>query len=230
MSHYKVAVIHKKGQSIDELLAPYNENIQVEPYIQFSRQEAIDYAREHWVGFADKPDEDCWLAMTADAGEGMYDENLNILTTYNPKSKWDWWSPGGRFDGELRVRHGRGYMYKSEARIGSVDFSLDEEEYAEALEYWKENVEGEGTDRFYSKDYYLERFKDAETYATCVASFCTYAVITPDGEWHAPGEMGWFACSSETGDDWVRWVRDYQKNFIDTADPKDYIAIIDCHI
>ena len=32
MSHYAVAVIHKDTQDIDELLAPYDENITVAPY------------------------------------------------------------------------------------------------------------------------------------------------------------------------------------------------------
>ena len=36
MSHYAVAVIHKDTQDIDELLAPYDENIQVAPYILYS--------------------------------------------------------------------------------------------------------------------------------------------------------------------------------------------------
>lgn len=33
MSHFSVAVFHKVDESIDELLAPYDENLEVEPYL-----------------------------------------------------------------------------------------------------------------------------------------------------------------------------------------------------
>ena len=37
MSHFAVAVIHEKEQDIDEMLAPYNENIDVEPYVEYTK-------------------------------------------------------------------------------------------------------------------------------------------------------------------------------------------------
>jgi len=40
----------------------------------------------------DKPSPDCRECK----GTGRY------MTTYNPKSKWDWWVIGGRFDGTIR--------------------------------------------------------------------------------------------------------------------------------
>ena len=33
MSHFTVGVIHRDDQSINTLLAPYDENIEVEPYV-----------------------------------------------------------------------------------------------------------------------------------------------------------------------------------------------------
>ena len=41
MSHYAVLVIHDKGQDIEELLAPYSENIKVEPYLEYKHDDAI---------------------------------------------------------------------------------------------------------------------------------------------------------------------------------------------
>ena len=38
MSHFTVAVIHKPKQNIDDLLAPYYEGLEVEPYQSYSRQ------------------------------------------------------------------------------------------------------------------------------------------------------------------------------------------------
>ena len=60
--------------------------------------------------------------------------------------------------------------------------------------------------------------------------FVTYAVVTPDGLWHAPGEMGWFGCSTDTDLEWDEWQRNYKKRYLDTADPNWHIFIVDCHI
>ena len=57
MSHFSVAVFHEEGQSIDELLAPYNEEIEYAPYLRFTKLEAIAHAREDYPYMADKTDE-----------------------------------------------------------------------------------------------------------------------------------------------------------------------------
>ena len=38
MSHFSVLVI---GDNVDKQLAPYNENIKVEPYVEYTREELI---------------------------------------------------------------------------------------------------------------------------------------------------------------------------------------------
>ena len=60
MSHFSVAVFHEEGQSIDELLAPYNEEIEYAPYLRFTKLEAIAHAREDYPYMADKTDEECY--------------------------------------------------------------------------------------------------------------------------------------------------------------------------
>ena len=55
-----------------------------------------------------------------------------------------------------------------------------------------------------------------------------YAFITPDGEWHAPGRVGWFAMSDDTPEsiaayeaEWKAWI----------ASPENpYVNFVDCHI
>ena len=37
----------------------------------------------------------------------MIDENGNIYSTYNPNSKWDWYTIGGRWTGGLVTKEGR---------------------------------------------------------------------------------------------------------------------------
>lgn len=224
MSHYTVAVFHRDDQDLEDLLAPYSENLRVEPYIRYTKQEAIDYVRKNIVGYGvgdGKSDEECWDFMAKDYDDKT-DGDGNIYSTYNPNSKWDWYCVGGRWSGEL--------VNGDEAKIKDIDFSLDKEKYDEAIEFWNENVIGDGNEGIYKKEYYTERYKTAEKYAECCAGFNTYAVVTPDGKWHAPGEMWWFGVSTESDDECMDWYDHYKERFIDTADPEWILTIVDCHI
>ena len=228
MSHYSVAVFHRPDQSVEELLAPYSENLEVEPYIWLSREEAIAYARKHYKTEG-KSDEECWQMVAEDS---RTDEDGNIYSTYNPQSKWDWWYEGGRWCDMLNAN---GEPVDS-GRFGDLTFPVDEEAYQEALRFWDVAIDhkmagdGEEYQLFYKEEYYREYYGDRETYARQMAQFSTYAVLTPDGEWHAPGEMGWFGCSSESGEESRDWYDHYKERFLDTADPDWILTIIDCHI
>ena len=46
MSHFCVYVFHDKNTSIDTLLAPYDENLVVEPYVEYNKEEAIAKVRK----------------------------------------------------------------------------------------------------------------------------------------------------------------------------------------
>ena len=94
------------------------------------------------------------------------------MTTYNPKSKWDWWVIGGRWHGY-----------------------------------------------FDGKDVAWVRDTDPEQ--------CPFAIVTPDGEWHEKGEMGWFGVVSEekSGEEW-RATRDAIY-----AECLHHVVVgVDCHI
>lgn len=105
MSHYKVLIIHNENQNIEELLAPYDENLEVEPYLKYKHNDAIKMIKEEYVPFNDflkDYSDDKLLEWFADDC-GYYLINGDIYTTYNPKSKWDWYQVGGRFSGELEL-------------------------------------------------------------------------------------------------------------------------------
>ena len=64
MSHYSVAVITDNQTSVDELLEPYDESINVAPYIYKTKKQIIEEARESIAklrqsmkDYADNPDE-----------------------------------------------------------------------------------------------------------------------------------------------------------------------------
>lgn len=186
--------------------------------------------------------------------KGYYGNSLdadgNYLSTYNPNSKWDWYEVGGRWGGSLKLKNGG---TTDEDYAGQIDwdkmFSLEPEREKRASEFWDEYVlqklPTEMQDRtveevnkylndkfgfiLYRREYYLERYKDKEEYLRRQATWTTYAVLDEKG-WHAPGEMGWFGCSSEDADQQRDWDENFRSRFIDTLDPEDQVVIVDCHI
>lgn len=242
MSHYTVAVFHRPDQDVDNLLAPFDENLEVDPYLSYTKQEAIDHVRQHWsfvmdgpkkIPVADATDAQCYAYIASDYASDMKDDDGNLYSTYNPNSKWDWYQEGGRWSGSLRLKSGG---TTDSAAIRDLDFSPDKKAYEEAAIWWDKAVDGKVEDGeekpfcFYKEEYMRERYRDRETYAKLNSEFRTYAVLTPDGVWHEPGQMGWFGCSSETPEDGLYWDEHYQEAFIDTADPDWILTVIDCHI
>ena len=155
VSYFVVAVFHEEDQSVDELLAPYYEGKTCAPWIEFSRQGAIDYVREHYPEFTQQSDDECWKHMSTGY---ITDEAGNLYTTSNPDSKWDWWTEGGRWEGFLRLKNGE---RANSARIKDIDFSLDDEVYSKALRFWDIVVEHKPLESdeekpflLYSEDYY----------------------------------------------------------------------------
>jgi len=107
MSHYAVLVIHKQNQEIEELLTPYSEHIEVAPYKYKTRQEVIKYMKEHVVPYNDYmknySDEELVDWYVDNYSSYSIGEDGDIYSTYNPDSKWDWWTIGGRFSGSLTL-------------------------------------------------------------------------------------------------------------------------------
>ena len=74
-------------------------------------------------------------------------------------------------------------------------------------------------------------YRNEDEYIRRCTTFHTYAVVTPNGEWHAVGEMGWFGFSSESPATRREWEQEYHKRFLEPAQENDwYMVIVDCHI
>lgn len=108
----------------------------------------------------DDPNPDC----TTCEGKGTFH------STYNPKSKWDYYQIGGGWSGECNSN--------------------------------KENI-------FKVKDVMGE----------------TFAVVTPDGEWHERGRMGWWCIVTNENENW----NDSFKKFVEQYN-ENYAVVVDCHI
>lgn len=253
MSHFSVAVLSNSPEDVEDLLAPYCESTDDPKCLDI---ETADIPMEEMRGKyeLEKENDESFSSFVERYYGYTYNEELNECGYLcNPNAKWDWYQIGGRWNDMLRLkpgchgRHGekdwcnRGRPYKegfcAQAKLCDVDFSCSSAVYDRAMRFWEIVAEsaalqaGESADQyqtFYSKEYYLEQFGDKHTYAQHVASFSTWAFITPDGEWHEAGQIGWFGTHDAT-----RESRAAYQAKLDAAlksDPNLWITIVDCHI
>lgn len=171
--------------------------------------------------------------------------------------KWDWYSIGGRWLGMLKLKEGKvggvgragvfGNAPVSEggvdqAKYGDIDWEAMGKPSGRELESYNglwNWVEGKITDEeardkhiftLYKKEYYLNRWGSREEYIRRQGLFGTYAVVTEDGLWHSPGDMGWWGSSSETDDQQRDWDNNYWDRFLKDLSPDTLITVVDCHI
>lgn len=276
MSHYSVLVFTDEDTCVEELLAPYDENIRVAPYILYTKEQLIakekkeikDYKNGRYAEFLKDPEgykernkhnpghlnyiENEFRKKLYWTNARIYKEAIrfyepkditedgSVLSTYNPKSKWDWYVEGGRWSGLLKLKTPDEYgaLTTDSAYAKNIDFSSDKEEYDNAIRFWElfvENAEPKTEEEknifsIYNKEYYIKRYKSKEEYASRRAAFTTWAVVTPDGVWHEPGEMGWFGCHNASAEEERDFYENYYK-FIEQAIENNWlVTMVDCHI
>lgn len=205
------------GDYWESNLDPYDEGLEVEPYVAYTKEEAIDEVkqrqasdyewainalkntsiteqqRKHAESIIEKglfiSYEDAWKV----AQEWGYeiDEEENLLSRYNPDSRWDWYSIGGRW---------HSYLYLKELDDNGDHIRADQATFGEID--W---------------DYMIDNN---------VTPFC---FVTEDGEWVEKGEMGWWGIvSNETpSDSWKETFKRYINSIEDADCP---VTAIDFHI
>lgn len=166
MSHYVVLVI---GDCPEEQLEPFDENLVVEPYIV---GEVSEKEKQRMLEFYNKErssNHDTFDACYAEYGndwDGNRCKKENGVwveySTYNPDSKWDWYSLGGRWSGRfIKLKEGAtGIVGECGAFGNSV-----------------------GVDQALKKDIDFEKIDKTD--------FIPYAVLY-EGEWISRGDMGWW--------------------------------------
>ena len=204
------------GEYWESNLDPYDEGVEVEEYIVYTKDEAIDIVkqnhakayesaieylrksditesnREYYQSIIDKglfiSYEDAWKKVL-DWGYKLDDEE-NLLSTYNPDSKWDWYSIGGRWSGFLRTKEkdDEGNPIKvNQAQFKDIDW-----------------------------DYMIEN------------DIIPFNYVTEDGEWCEKGEMGWWGMTTNEmeQDDWT----DNFKNYLKLVEDDCLVTVVDFHI
>jgi hypothetical protein len=317
MSHFSVVVClppmdaDKVSDALDAVLAPYDENMVTEPY-----REYIEDAPKLWETalkwYSDNPDRkpagldelsipavlsdyrstEVFEEHPADSPVALY----YSLSTYNPKSKWDWWTVGGRWGRYFPVKNGdigHPELMRGERRRSSPADSVENRdrvdggrrrlldfdalrafavsEAGDRYDRWTALVDGlpeaqswahfvgrvrDDTDpysiemaredyqqqsrvrkareskEFRWADNVIGRFApDRDTYTRRAAEGAVpgYALIDLDGEWIAPGEMGWVGLSSDTEED--RAAYEARANtYLDGLPDDAWVVVVDCHI
>ena len=118
------------GECWESYLDQYDENLVVDPYIAHTKEDAIDIAIQnhvrHYKDAVNRLKEDSlskgeyeYFNKIVDKGPSIsrkqawedvkewgyqMDDKENLLTTYNPDSKWDWYEIGGRWSGFLKLK------------------------------------------------------------------------------------------------------------------------------
>lgn len=162
------------GDNPEEQLAPFDENLEVPEYYydevsERDKQRMMDYySSETNVSFSSF--EECYKEYgerwNGNRWRKCEDGVWRIVSTYNPKSKWDWYQLGGRWSGK--------YI---KLKPGATSGIVGEPSWCS---------KGNGIDAAKKGDITPEALAD---------NFVPYAYVK-DGEWHGKGEMGWWCVQS----------------------------------
>lgn len=132
--------------------------------------------------------------------------------------------------------------YVDSALMSEIDWDnlhLNKEDYDKAIRFWEVKVENKEPvteeDKellkwdWYKSEYYLDKYKDKETYAKAMSSFTVWAILDRTG-WKEKGGMGWWGMSSETNDEGLEWELNMYDKFIKNLPSDTRLTIVDCHI
>ena len=197
-------------------LEEYDEALEVEEYVVYTKEEAIkevetDQLQRYTYAIKklqedslSKEDFDYYTKVVSNGPSISHqeaweivqdwgytiDKDDNLVSTYNPYAKWDWYCIGGRWSGFLVIKE-----RDENGDIIKVDSALNHEI---DWEYMFDNN---------------------------LTPFC---YVTEEGEWQERGSMGWWGCVSneKESDIWTKQFKDYLK----IIDSDCLVTVVDFHI
>lgn len=217
MSHFTVYVFTTPdGRSVDELLAPYDENLPTAPYIEYTRQGAIDIVRHEikayenglYAKFLEDPE----------AYKKVYPnpDHIKYLEEDFPKRlKWT--------DEEC---------YQDKRCMYDDDY-VDEEgnlysTYNPNAKWdWYDEVGGRWQNCLVTKAG-TQTNEDLVSEIDWDKTPVPFAVVDPIGRWIERGKMGWWAIVTDEmdKDKWKQQFRDFLSRLGDDIT----VTVVDCHI
>ncbi len=207
MTHFTVGIIvpsHKLpiiNSYISDQMAPYDENEEVEPYVSYSIEEAqADLTRDiaRFERIIQRQDADYNLEKCR--------EHLDKLRVTTPEEKYrDYIEYHKHFDED-----------GDPISTYNPDSKWDWYVIGGRWDGW---INGHETSR--------EAVSDnlATTEAVLERNRIPHAIITPDGEWHEAGQMGWWGIMLTENDDYLSEARLLLGQY-----PGHHIVVLDVHI
>lgn len=231
---------------INEAMEPFDENKECEPRLSMTMEEVqnkfneIVYYKgvdEFYVKLAHKY-KDSTLEEFCNTFYGKTLEEDGLYTTYNQDSKWDWYVIGGRWNGCLPIKNEEKPSEGLDAYEDDIpnncckikDLELRREASEEELKEMQERYEEMITKgNWFKPEYYKQKYPTFEAYKDNELEFSTYALLTSDGEWVEPGEMGWFGMSSASPEEEANFINIFRDK-LGKENPENYFVLVDCHI
>ncbi len=238
MSHFCVLVI---GDDVDEQLAAYDENLELEMHLVHTKEELIAKERE-WIALYDKNVYQKYMA-DPEMYAGRSDErHVRWLTEEFPKMLH--WTDEQCYEESVsgyRNDIAEGYQYCEIHEDGSLWKTTNEKArwdwYVQGGRYrgrLKLKEPNEDAPLYGSNDEENARLKREGCCDQALVkdvsnldSFVPFAIVK-DGEWYERGKMGWWCAVSDEKplEDWEEEVRKLLKELHgDTL-----LTVLDCHI
>lgn len=204
------------GSDYDLYLENYDESLEVDEYVVYTKEEAIKAAKEqHISNYKNALDLLKTANLNSEASDYYnqiiingptitneqawkeiknwgyrIDEDNNVLSSYNPNAKWDWYCMGGRWSGFLHLKDkddSGNRITTDQALVNEVDWDY----------MFKQNL----------------------------IPFCC---VTSDGEWYEKGEMGWWGITHSESDI-NTWTEEFKQQ-LKLEDEECLVTVIDFHI
>lgn len=212
----------------------YKANCKNESHINYLENEFSK--RLSWT------DEEVYQNEVSDYEEENIGKDGEVYSTYNPKSKWDWYVLGGRYLGRLLLKNKAAYSESGRSGTGGnhpthkggvdsaykrdIDFCKMKEEKIKLAEMWWEEAQ-KLDDTMKYLQYSIEKGETREQYIESHSKFTAFAVLK-DGCWYERGEMGWWGVVHDEKDE-NEWATKFEELLNEVSDDT-LISIYDCHI
>lgn len=215
MSHFITLVFTKEdGKTVEELLAPFDEGIVYAPYVKYTREEAIAEVRREIEDYKNG----LYAEYLADPKEYENhcnnERHINYLRNEFPKKLK--WTDDECYE-DMRNRFNEDMVKPNGDLLSTYNLNSKWDWYSIGGRWNK-----------YIKTLDGDQVNEAYVNEVDWKGSTPFAFVTPSGEWHEKGRVGWWAmCSHEKERN--EWEAEF-KEFVGSLGEDVMVTVVDCHI